>query len=193
MYTANTMSACAETLGMALPGAAIAPAVSAERTDLARRTGEAAVAALAAGLRPRQIMTRPAFLNAAAVVMATAGSTNAVLHLLAIADEAQRRADPGRLRRDQQADPAHRVDAPAGRFVMSELDRVGGLPVVLRELLAAGLIDGDAMTVNGRTLAENVADALEPDGEVVHPVRTRSARGRPGGAARHARARTAPW
>ena len=88
MYTANTMSACAEALGMTLPGEASAPAVSAERTGLARRTGEVVVAALAAGLTPRQIMTRAAFLNAATVVMATAGSTNAVLHLLAIAREA---------------------------------------------------------------------------------------------------------
>ena len=88
MYTANTMSTCAEALGMTLPGESSAPAVSAERTDLARRTGEAVVQALAHDLRPRQIMTRNAFLNAATVVMATAGSTNAVLHLLAIAHEA---------------------------------------------------------------------------------------------------------
>src|ERR1700733_13058794 len=87
MYTANTMSACAEALGMTLPGESSAPAVSAQRTDLARRTGSVVVGALAAGLTPRQIMTRPAFLNAATVVMATAGSTNAVLHLLAIAHE----------------------------------------------------------------------------------------------------------
>ena len=171
MYTANTMSACAEALGMALPGSATAPAVSAERTALARRTGEAAVAALAAGLLPRDILTRTAFLNAAAVVMATAGSTNAVLHLLAIAAEAQVELTLDDFDAISRRTPHIASMRPAGRFVMSELDRVGGLPVVLRELLSAGLVDGDAVAVNGRTLAENVADALDPDGDVVRPVK----------------------
>ncbi len=171
MYTANTMAACAETLGMALPASASAPAVSAERTDLARRSGAAAVQALAAGLTPRQIMTRPAFLNAAAVVMATAGSTNAVLHLLAIAAEAHVELTLEDFDAISRRTPVIASMRPAGRYVMSELDRVGGLPVVLRELLSAGLIDGDAVAVNGRTLAENVADALDPDGEIVHPVK----------------------
>ena len=171
MYTANTMSACAEALGMALPGSATPPAVSAERTELARRTGAAAVSALAAGLRPRQIMTRAAFLNAAAVVMATAGSTNAVLHLLAIAAEAQVELTLDDFDAVSRRTPHIVSMRPGGRFVMSELDRVGGLPVVLRELLGAGLVDGDAIGVNGRTLAQNVADALEPDGQVVHPVK----------------------
>ncbi len=171
MYTANTMSACAEALGMALPGSASPPAVSAERTDLARRSGEAAVRALEAGLRPRQIMTRPSFLNAAAVVMATAGSTNAVLHLLAIAAEAHVELTLDDFDAISRRTPHIASMRPAGRFVMSELDQVGGLPVVMRELLSAGLLDGDAVAVNGRTLAENVADALDPDGEVVHPVK----------------------
>jgi dihydroxy-acid dehydratase len=171
MYTANTMSACAEALGMALPGSATPPAVSAERTELARRTGEAAVFALASGLRPRQIMTRPAFLNAAAVVMATAGSTNAVLHLLAIAAEAQVELTLDDFDAISRRTPHIASMRPGGRFVMSELDRAGGLPVVLRELLSADLVDGDAIAVNGRTLAQNVAGALEPDGQVVHPVK----------------------
>jgi dihydroxy-acid dehydratase len=171
MYTANTMAACAETLGMALPASASAPAVSAERTDLARRSGAMAVQALAAGLTPRQIMTRPAFLNAAAVVMATAGSTNAVLHLLAIAAEAHVELTLDDFDAISRRTPHIASMRPVGRFVMSELDRVGGLPVVLRELLSAGLVDGDAIAVNGRTLAENVADALDPDGQVVHPVK----------------------
>ncbi len=162
MYTANTMSACAEALGMALPGSATAPAVSAERTDLARRTGEAVVATLAAGLTPRQIMTRAAFLNAAAVVMATAGSTNAVLHLLAIASEAQVELTLDDFDAVSRRTPHIVSMRPAGRFIMSELDQAGGLPVVLRELLSAGLVDGDALSVNGRTLAENVADAVRP-------------------------------
>jgi dihydroxy-acid dehydratase len=171
MYTANTMSACAEALGMALPGSATPPAVSAERTELARRTGAAAVAALASGLRPRDVLTRAAFLNAAAVVMATAGSTNAVLHLLAIAAEAEVELTLDDFDAVSRRTPHIVSMRPAGRFVMSELDRAGGLPVVLRELLGAGLVDGTAVAVNGRTLAENVADALDPDGEVVHPVK----------------------
>jgi dihydroxy-acid dehydratase len=171
MYTANTMAACAEALGMALPGSATVPAVAAERTELARRTGEAAVAALAAGLRPRQVMTRAAFLNAAAVVMATAGSTNAVLHLLAIAHEAGVELTLDDFDAVSRRTPHIVSMRPAGRFVMSELDQAGGLPVVLRELLAAELVDGAAVAVNGRTLAQNVADAFAPDGEVVRPVK----------------------
>jgi dihydroxy-acid dehydratase len=170
MYTANTMSACAEALGMALPGSATPPAVTAERTGFARATGAAAVRALAAGLRPRDIMTAAAFRNAAAVVMATAGSTNAVLHLLAIAAEAQVELTLDDFDVISRRTPHIASMRPAGRFVMSELDQVGGLPVVLRELLSAGLIDGDAITVNGRTLAENVADAARPDGDVVRSV-----------------------
>jgi len=171
MYTANTMSACAEALGMALPGSATAPAVSAERTELARRTGEVTVAALAAGLRPRQVMTRAAFLNAAAVVMATAGSTNAVLHLLAIAREAEVELTLDDFDAVSRRTPHIVSMRPAGRFIMSELDQAGGLPVVLKELLSAGLVDGDARSVNGRTLAENVQDAFAPDGDVVRAVK----------------------
>jgi dihydroxy-acid dehydratase len=171
MYTANTMSACAEALGMTLPGEASAPAVSAERTDLARRTGEAVVRALATGLRPRQIMTRSAFLNAATVVMATAGSTNAVLHLLAIANEAGVELTLDDFDEVSRRTPVIASMRPSGLYIMSELDQVGGVPVILKELLSAGLIDGDALTVNGKTLGENVADAFEPDGKVVRPVK----------------------
>src|SRR6266705_2809103 len=153
MYTANTMSACSEALGLALPGAASPPAVSAERTALARATGEAAVQALAAG-----------------VVMATAGSTNAILHLLAIAAEAQVDLTLDDFDVISRRTPLIASMRPAGRFVMSALDQVGGLPVVLRELLGAGLLDGGAMTVNGRTLGDNVAAAPRPDGDVVRPV-----------------------
>ena len=171
MYTANTMSARAEALGMTLPGESTAPAVSAERTDLARRSGEAVVGALAAGLRPRQIMTRAAFLNAATVVMATAGSTNAVLHLLAIAREAGVELTMEDFDEVSRRTPVIASMRPSGLYVMSELDQVGGVPVILKELLSAGLIDGDAVTVNGKTLGENVADAFEPDGKVVRPVK----------------------
>jgi len=171
MYTANTMSSCAEALGMTLPGEASAPAVSAERTDLARRTGAAVVAALASELRPSQIMTRTAFLNAASVVMATAGSTNAVLHLLAIAHELGVELTMDDFDAVSRRTPVIASMRPSGLYVMSELDKVGGVPVILRELMSAGLVDGDALTVNGRTLGENVADAFEPDGSVVRPVK----------------------
>ncbi len=171
MYTANTMSMCAEALGMTLPGEASAPAVSAARTDLARRTGEVVVGALAAGLRPRQILTRTAFLNAATMVMATAGSTNAVLHLLAIAHEAGVELTLDDFDAVSRRTPVIASVRPSGLYVMSELDQVGGVPVILRELLSAGLIDGDAMTVNGRTLGQNVADAFEPDGQIVRPAK----------------------
>jgi dihydroxy-acid dehydratase len=171
MYTANTMSMCAEALGMTLPGEASAPAVSAGRTDLARRTGAAVVEALAAGLRPRQILSRAAFLNAATTVMATAGSTNAVLHLLAIAHEAGVELTLDDFDAVSRRTPVIVSMRPSGLYVMSELDEAGGVPVILRELLSAGLIDGDAMTVNGRTLGQNVADAFEPDGKVVRAVK----------------------
>jgi dihydroxy-acid dehydratase len=167
MYTANTMSMCAEALGMTLPGEASAPAVSAGRTDLARRTGTVVVEALAAGLRPRQIMTRTAFLNAATMVMATAGSTNAVLHLLAIAYEAGVELTLDDFDALSRRTPVIASVRPSGLYVMSELDQIGGVPVILRELLSAGLIEGDAVTVNGRTLGQNVADAFEPDGKIV--------------------------
>ncbi|HEY1617437.1 MAG TPA: dihydroxy-acid dehydratase [Streptosporangiaceae bacterium] len=170
MYTANTMSACAEALGMTLPGESSAPAVSAERTELARRTGEVVVAALAAGLTPRQVMTRAAFLNAATVVMATAGSTNAVLHLMAIAAEARVELTLDDFDQVSRRTPVIASMRPSGMYIMSELDQAGGVPVILRELLSAGLLDGDAMTVNGKTIGENVADAPDPDGNVVRPV-----------------------
>jgi dihydroxy-acid dehydratase len=176
MYTANTMSVAAEALGMALPGSASPPAVSERRAEFARRTGEAVLGLLERDLRPRQIMTRAAFLNAAAVVMATAGSTNAVLHLLAIAHEARVELSLDDFDAVSRRVP-HIVDMrPGGRYVMADLDRVGGLPVVLRELLEAGLVDGDTLTVSGRTLAENLAGAGEPDGEVVRRVASPIAR-----------------
>ncbi len=174
MYTANTMSCAAEALGMALPGSASPPAVDYRREVYARGAGRRAAELVAGqGPRPRDVMTKEAFENAIAVVMALAGSTNAVLHLLAIAREAQvdlRLDDFDRISRKVP----HLVDVrPAGRFVMSDLDRAGGLPVVMKELLDAGLLHGDAITVTGSTLSENLA-ALEPavpDGKVVHPVK----------------------
>ncbi|MGQ0668617.1 MAG: dihydroxy-acid dehydratase [Actinomycetota bacterium] len=170
MYTANTMACAAEALGMSLPGSASPPAVDARREVAARASGVAAARLLEANLRPLDILTREAFENAIAVVMALAGSTNAVLHLLAIAREARVALSLDDFDRIARKVP-HLVDVrPAGKFVMSDLDRVGGVQVVMRELLGAGLIHGDAMTVSGETVAENVADAATPDGTVVHAI-----------------------
>src|SRR6059058_3925263 len=173
MYTANTMAAAAEAIGMSLPGAASPPAVDYRREVFARESGvRAARLLIDGGPRPRDVMTRDAFLNAIAVVMALAGSTNAVLHLLAIASEAGVRLELDDFDRVSRRVP-HLVDVrPAGRFVMSDLDRVGGVPVVMKELLEAGVLHGGCETVTGATVAENLA-ALSPpapDGTVVHPT-----------------------
>ena len=172
MFTANTMACAAEALGMALPGSAAPPAPDARRTDIARRSGEAVVALTEAGITARRILTKPAIENAVAVVMALGGSTNAVLHLLAIANEAEVELTLADFDRIGRKVP-HLADVkPFGRYVMTDVDAVGGVPVVMRHLLDAGLLDGDALTVTGKTLAENL-DALapaQPDGEVVHAM-----------------------
>ncbi len=171
MYTANTMAAAAEALGMSLPGAASPPAVDYRREVFARESGIAVTKLLEADIRPRDVMTRDAFLNAIAVVMALAGSTNAVLHLLAIAHEAGVELELADFDWISREVP-HLVDVrPAGRFVMSDLDRVGGVPVVMKELLDAGLLRGHPMTVTGKTIAQNLAELAPPapDGSVVRP------------------------
>jgi len=173
MYTANTMAAVGEAIGMSLPGSASPPAVDYRREVAARESGIRAAELVATdGPRPRDFMTRDAFLNAIAVSMALAGSTNAVLHLLAMAREAHVPLELDDFDRISREVP-HLVDVrPAGRFVMSDLDRVGGVPVIMKELLDAGLLRGDCVTVTGRTVAENLAamDIPGPDGEIVHPV-----------------------
>ncbi len=170
MFTANTMASVAEALGMSLPGSSSAPAVDRRREDFAFASGQAVVELLRQGVRPRDILTVEAFRNAIAVVMALGGSTNAVLHLLAVANEA--RVD---LSLDDfnvvAARVPHLADTkPHGKYHMSDLDRIGGVPVVMRELLEAGLIDGDCLTVTGRSVADNLAalDPPGPDGDVVH-------------------------
>ncbi len=172
MYTANTMACAVEALGLALPGSASPPAVDPRREDVARRCGETVLALLEADLRPRRILTPSALANAVAVVMAVGGSTNAVLHLLAIAHEARVELSLGDFDRIGRRVP-HLVDSrPHGRFLMTDIDRAGGVPVVMRHLLEAGLIDGDCVTVTGRTVAENLAaaDPPDPDGEVIRPL-----------------------
>jgi dihydroxy-acid dehydratase len=172
MYTANTMASVAEALGMSLPGSAAPPAPDSRRDAFAVASGEAVVNLLRHGITARQIMTREAFENAITVVMALGGSTNAVLHLLAIAHEAQVELTLDDFNRIGDRTP-HLADVkPFGRFVMTDIDRVGGVPVVLRALLDAGLLHGDTLTVTGRTMAENLAEIAPPDldGTIVHAM-----------------------
>src|SRR5438094_2555907 len=153
MYTANTMASAAEALGMSLPGSASAPAVDPRREEFAHESGKAVVKLLEEGIRPRQIMTKEAFENAIAVVMALGGSTNAVLHLLAIAQEARVDLTLDDFDRLSRRVPHIADTRPAGRYVMVDLDRIGGVPVVMKELLDAGVLHGDCLTVTGKTLA----------------------------------------
>jgi dihydroxy-acid dehydratase len=173
MFTANTMASAAEALGMCLPGSSAAPAVDRRRDDFAFASGQAVVGLLEAGIRPRQIMTKPAFENAIAVVNALGGSTNAVLHLLAIAHEVQVELELEDFNRVAARVPHIADMKPHGNYHMADLDRVGGVEVVMRELLDAGLLNGDCITVTGKTLAENLAalDPAAPDGDVVHALR----------------------
>ena len=172
MYTANTMASVAEAMGMSLPGSAAPPSADRRRDQVALRAGEAVVELLRRGSTARQIMTKEAFENAIAVVMAFGGSTNAVLHLLAIANEAE--AD---LTLDDFARVAARVPhlgdlKPFGRYVMNDVDRIGGVPVVMKALLDAGLLHGDCLTVTGRTVAENLAEVNppDPDGKILRAL-----------------------
>ena len=170
MYTANTMAAIGEALGLSLPGSAAPPAVDRRRDTYAIKSGEAVVNLIRLGITTRQILTKKAFENAITILMALGGSTNAVLHLLAIAYEAEV---------DLTLEDFNRIGAkvpllgdlkPFGKFVMTDLDRVGGIPVVLKILLDAGYLHGDTLTVTGKTMAENLADINPPfpDGVVVH-------------------------
>jgi dihydroxy-acid dehydratase len=172
MFTANTMASVAEALGMSLPGGASAPAVDRRRDDEAYAAGQAVVRLLEQGIRPRQILTREAFENAIAVVNALGGSTNAVLHLLAIAAEARVELSLDDFNKVAARVPHIADTKPGGRYHMADVDRIGGVPVVMRHLLDAGLLHGDCLTVTGRTVAENLAalDPPPPDGDVIHPL-----------------------
>lgn len=163
MYTANTMASAAEAMGMSLPGSASPPAVDRRRDAIARRSGEAVVNLLRNGITTRDIITRAALENAISVVMALGGSTNAVLHLLAIAHEADVDLELADFQRIGERVPLLGDLKPFGRYVMSDMDHVGGVPVVMRALLDAGLLHGDALTVTGRTVAENLAVIAPPD------------------------------
>ena len=172
MYTANTMACAAEALGMSLPGSASPPAVDRRRDGFARASGSAVVDLIQRGITARQILTREAFENAIAVVMAFGGSTNAVLHLLAIAHEAGVPLELDDFNRVGDKVP-HLADVkPFGAHVMAAVDQVGGVPVVMKALLAAGLLNGDCLTVTGRTVAENLAELDPPDldGKILHSL-----------------------
>ena len=169
MYTANTMASIGEAIGLSLPGSAAPPAVDRRRDAFAVKSGAAVVELIRQGITTRDILSKKAFENAITMLMALGGSTNAVLHLLAIAHEADV---------DLEMDDFHRIGSkvpllgdlkPFGRFVMSDMDRVGGVPVVLKALLDAGLLHGDALTVTGKTMAENLAEISppDPDGEIL--------------------------
>jgi dihydroxy-acid dehydratase len=172
MYTANTMATVGEAMGMSLPGSAAPPATDRRRDAYARKSGEAVVNLLRRGITARDIMTKEAFENAIAVVMAFGGSTNAVLHLLAIANEAEVDLTIGDFQRIGKKVP-HLADVkPFGSFVMKDIDHIGGIPVVMKTLLDADLLHGDCLTVTGRTMAENL-DELNPphiDGRVIRQM-----------------------
>ena len=172
MYTANTMASIAEAIGMSLPGSAAPPSADRRRDTWAERSGEAVVNLLAKGITARQIMTKKAFENAISVLMAFGGSTNAILHLLAIAREAE--VD---LTIDDFNAIADRVPhlgdlKPFGQFVMNDVDKVGGVPVLMKALLDAGLLHGDTMTVTGKTMAENLEgiNPPDPDGKIIRAM-----------------------
>jgi len=171
MFTANTMASSGEALGMSLPGSASVPAADSRLDEYATRSGLAAMALLDAGIRPRDIMTRAAFENAITLVMALGGSTNAVLHLLAIAHEAGAGITLEDFDRIGRRTPHLGDLKPFGHYHMVDLDRIGGVPVVLRALLDAGLLHGDALTVTGKTMAENLEGVEFPtDQDVVLPI-----------------------
>ena len=172
MYTANTMASIAEALGMSLPGSAAPPSADRRRDYFAHRSGEAVVNLIRLGITARDILTKKAFENAIAVLMAFGGSTNAVLHLLAIAHEAEVELNLDDFNRINDKVP-HIADLkPFGKYVMNDVDRVGGVPVVMKALLDAGLLHGDALTVTGKTLAENLDDMkiMPVDGEVIRTL-----------------------
>jgi dihydroxy-acid dehydratase len=169
MYTANTMASVAEALGMSMPGSAAPPSADRRRDYFAHRSGEAVVNLLRLGITARDIMTKDAFENAISVVMAYGGSTNSVLHLLAIAHEADVDLQLADFNRIADRVPHLGDLKPFGQYVMNDVDRHGGVPVVMKALLDAGLLHGDCLTVTGKTVAENL-EAINPpapDGEVV--------------------------
>jgi len=172
MYTANTMAAVGEAIGLSLPGSASPPSIDRRRDDYAVKSGAAVVELIRKGITTRQILTKKAFENAITVVMALGGSTNAVLHLLAIAHEAEVELTLEDFHRVGSKVPLLGDLKPFGKYVMTDVDKVGGIPVILRALLDAGLLHGDCLTVTGKTMAENLKNVSppDPDGEILKAV-----------------------
>jgi dihydroxy-acid dehydratase len=158
MYTANTMASAMEALGLSLPGSSAQEAVSDDKRHDCRRAGEAVVHLIEAGIRPSDILTRKAFENAIAVTIALGGSTNAVLHLMAIANEARVKLRLDDFTRVGRKVPVLADLRPSGRYLMSELIEIGGIQPLMKMLLEAGLLHGECMTVTGRTLAQNLSN-----------------------------------
>jgi len=179
MYTANTMATVGEAIGLSLPGSASPPSIDRRRDDYAIKSGEAVVELIRNGITARQIMTKKAFENAITAVMALGGSTNSVLHLLAIAHEADVDLSLDDFQRISAKTPLLADLKPFGRFVMTDLDKVGGIPVVLKALLDAGLLHGDCLTVTGKTMAENLATIAppDPDGEILRATKNPMGKG----------------
>ncbi|MEY3344479.1 MAG: dihydroxy-acid dehydratase [Actinomycetota bacterium] len=179
MYTANTMATVGEAIGLSLPGSASPPSIDRRRDDYAIKSGEAVVELIRKGITARQIMTKKAFENAITAVMALGGSTNSVLHLLAIAHEADVDLTLEDFQRISAKTPLLADLKPFGRFVMTDLDKVGGIPVVLKALLDAGLLHGDCLTVTGKTMAENLATISppDPDGEILRATKNPMSKG----------------
>jgi dihydroxy-acid dehydratase len=172
MYTANTMASAIEAMGMALPFSASRPAESEEKRDECRRAGRAIRRLLEADIKPRDIMTRQAFENAMVVITVLGGSTNAVLHLIAMARAARVPLGLEDFQTVSDRVPLLADMKPSGRYVQEDLDRIGGLPALMKYLLAQGLLDGDCLTVTGRTLRENLADAeaLSAGQQIIRPL-----------------------
>jgi dihydroxy-acid dehydratase len=172
MYTANTMASVAEALGMSLPGSASPASADRRRDYYAHRSGEAVVNMLRLGITARDILTKKAFENAIAVAMAFGGSTNVILHLLAIANEAEVELTLDDFNRIGDTIPHIGDLKPFGNYVMNDVDRHGGVPAVMKALLDAGLLHGDALTVTGKTVAENLAEINPPalDGTVLRTL-----------------------
>ena len=179
MYTANTMATVGEAIGLSLPGSASPPSIDRRRDDYAIKSGEAVVELIRKGITARQIMTKKAFENAITAVMALGGSTNSVLHLLAIAHEADVDLTLEDFQRISAKTPLLADLKPFGRFVMTDLDKVGGIPVVLKALLDAELLHGDCLTVTGKTMAENLATISppDPDGEILRATKNPMSKG----------------
>ena len=173
MFTANTMSSAIEAMGMSIPGASSIPAVDPRNEAVAVKSGEFLINLIKKDIKPRDIMTKRAFENAITTVLAMGGSTNAVLHLLAMAHEAEVDLNIEDFNTLSEKTPYITNLRPGGKYVMSDVDKAGGVPVILKELLNAGLLHGDVLTITGKTMTENLSEiTTKPDNEVIYSHNT---------------------